>query len=95
MTDQNTRVIFLCSPNNPTGNLLDPAAVLEVVFRISTVSVVLDEAYIDFAPEYSWLNRLDEFPNLIILQTLSKAWGMAGIRLGMAFCQPEIITLVQ
>lgn len=92
-TDQNTRVIFLCSPNNPTGNLLDPAAVLEVVSGFQGI-VVLDEAYIDFAPDHSWLKRLDEFPNLIILQTLSKAWGMAGIRLGMAFGQPEIINLL-
>jgi histidinol-phosphate aminotransferase len=93
LTDEHTRVIFLCSPNNPTGNLLDPTAVLEVITGCRGM-VVLDEAYIDFAPEYSWLKRLDEFPNLIILQTLSKAWGMAGIRLGMAFCQPEVIALL-
>ena len=91
--NENTRVIFLCSPNNPTGNALDEQVILKIVTEFDGM-VVLDEAYIDFAPEYSWLSRLDEFPNLIILQTLSKAWGMAGIRLGMAFSQPEVIGLL-
>jgi histidinol-phosphate aminotransferase len=85
-----TRVIFLCSPNNPSGNLIDSSAIERIVTAFPGI-VVLDEAYIDFAPGHSWLPRLGEHPNLIILQTLSKAWGMAGIRLGMAFCHPEII----
>jgi len=93
LTDEDSRVVFLCSPNNPTGNLLHPADILDIVTGFNGI-VVLDEAYIDFAPAHSWLKRLDEFPNLIILQTLSKAWGMAGIRLGMAFCQPEIVWLL-
>jgi histidinol-phosphate aminotransferase len=93
MVNVNTRVIFLCSPNNPTGNVIDEGVIHKIVKEFNGI-VVLDEAYIDFAPQFSWLSRLDEFPNLIILQTLSKAWGMAGIRLGMAFCQPEIIGLL-
>jgi histidinol-phosphate aminotransferase len=93
MVNQNTRIIFLCSPNNPTGNALDERVIHKIVTEFNGI-VVLDEAYIDFAKEYSWLSRLDKFPNLIILQTLSKAWGMAGIRLGMAFCQPEIVGLL-
>lgn len=85
-----TRLVFLCSPNNPTGNRISSSSIERIVSSFPGI-LVLDEAYIDFAPEYSWLNRLEEFPNLIILQTLSKAWGMAGIRLGMAFCHPEIV----
>jgi histidinol-phosphate aminotransferase len=88
-----TRVIFLCSPNNPSGNLLSPEAVLEVLNGFDG-PVVIDEAYIDFSSRFSWLPRLAEFPNLIILQTLSKAWGMAGIRLGMAFAHPGLIGLL-
>jgi histidinol-phosphate aminotransferase len=91
--NQFTRIIFLCSPNNPTGNAFDERIIHKIVTEFNGI-VVLDEAYIDFAPEYSWLRRLDEFPNLIILQTLSKAWGMAGIRLGIAFCQPVIVGLL-
>jgi histidinol-phosphate aminotransferase len=93
MVNPNTRIIFLCSPNNPTGNVIDEGVIHKIVTEFNGI-VVLDEAYIDFAPEYSWLKRLDEFPNLIILQTLSKAWGMAGIRLGMAFCQSDIVGLL-
>ncbi|MDD3107755.1 MAG: histidinol-phosphate transaminase [Alistipes sp.] len=90
-TDAATRLLFLCSPNNPTGNLL-PAAQVERILRAFHGMVVLDEAYIDFAGwEKSFLHRLDEFPNLIVLQTLSKAWGMAGLRLGLAFAQPVVI----
>jgi len=88
-----TRMIFLCSPNNPTGNALDPGEIVKVI-RGFPGPVVLDEAYIDFAPGRSFLPRLAEFPNLVILQTFSKAWGMAGIRLGMAFADPEIIAVL-
>ncbi|MFB9862094.1 histidinol-phosphate transaminase [Rufibacter immobilis] len=87
---ERTKILFLCSPNNPTGNILDPAAV-EQLIRSFNGLVVVDEAYIDFTDEPSWSTRLDEFPNLMVLQTLSKAWGMAGLRLGMAFASPEII----
>ena len=91
--DENTKLIFLCSPNNPTGNLLEKEAVIEVVKKFNGI-VVLDEAYIDFAPGKSLLKKLSNYPNLVILQTFSKAWGMAGIRLGMAFADPEIISIL-
>ncbi len=85
------KLLFLCSPNNPTGNLLDPAAV-EFLLNNFRGIVVVDEAYIDFAEgATSWSQRLAEFPNLVVLQTLSKAWALAGARLGMAFANPKII----
>ncbi len=87
---QAPKLTFLCSPNNPTANLLhrdDVRAVLEQQQGI----VVVDEAYIDFAPEGSWLFELDHYPHLVVLQTFSKAWGMAGLRLGMAFGHPTVI----
>jgi len=90
--DENTKIIFLCSPNNPTGNCFSPQEVKKVLDGFDGI-VVLDEAYIDFAPDKSWLTRLTQYPNLIILQTFSKAWGMAGIRLGMAFAKYEIINV--
>lgn len=90
--DNHSKIIFLCSPNNPSGNLLNKEEVLKIIRNFSGI-VVLDEAYIDFAPEASWLGELDSYPNLIILQTFSKAWGIAAVRLGMAFASPEIISL--
>ena len=92
-TDANTKLIFLCSPNNPTGNSLDKNAMLELVSRFKGL-IVIDEAYIDFAPGKSFLPEIDNYSNLIILQTFSKAWGMAGIRLGMAFASLEIIGIL-
>ncbi len=91
--DAQTKVIFLCSPNNPSGNLLRKDALCRVLDCFSGI-VVIDEAYIDFAAEASFLGELDRYPNLIVLQTLSKAWGAAGIRLGMAFASPEIIAIL-
>ncbi|MFW5774524.1 MAG: histidinol-phosphate transaminase [Tangfeifania sp.] len=91
--DDDTKMIFLCSPNNPTGNLLDKDAVLYIAEKFNGI-VVLDEAYIDFAPGKSLLAEIENYPNLVILQTFSKAWGMAGIRLGMAFAAPEIISVL-
>jgi histidinol-phosphate aminotransferase len=85
-----TKVIFTCSPNNPTANLLDRSELIRLLKGFDGI-VVIDEAYIDFAQTSSWVSELDNYPNLIVLQTFSKAWGMAGIRLGMAFAQPEII----
>lgn len=85
-----TKAIFICSPNNPTGNLLDKTETIKLLTEFDGL-VVVDEAYIDFSPENSLLPELDTYSNLIVLQTFSKAWGMAGIRLGMAFAQPEII----
>jgi histidinol-phosphate aminotransferase len=90
--DEHTKIIFLCSPNNPTGNCFSPQEVKKTLDEFNGI-VVLDEAYIDFASDKSWLTRLTQYPNLIILQTFSKAWGMAGIRLGMAFAKDEIINV--
>ncbi|MBD8389902.1 histidinol-phosphate transaminase [Dysgonomonas sp. BGC7] len=91
-TDEKTKIIFLCSPNNPTGNLLDTKEIEKTLESFDGI-VVVDEAYIDFASEATWLTRLHKYPNLIILQTFSKAWGLAAVRLGMAFASPEIIKL--
>ena len=91
--DSHTKLIFLCSPNNPTGNELDMDAMLRIIRSFEGI-VVVDEAYIDFSSRESLLNRLDEFPNLIVLQTFSKAWGMAAVRLGMAFASPDILAFL-
>ncbi|MDR0835866.1 MAG: histidinol-phosphate transaminase [Tannerella sp.] len=88
--DSNTKVIFLCSPNNPTGNVLKKEEMLKILNGFEGI-VVIDEAYIDFCPEDSWLPKLDTYPHLIVLQTFSKAWGMASVRCGMAFASEEII----
>jgi len=90
-TDNHTKLIFLCSPNNPTGNLLNKDEIRKVLSAFNGI-VIIDEAYIDFSEKDSWISELGKYPNLIILQTLSKAWGMAAVRLGMAFASPEIIT---
>jgi len=89
--DKHTKVIFLCSPNNPTGNTLNHDEVYKILNRFGGI-VIIDEAYIDFAPEMSWLPSLNEYPNMIILQTFSKAWGLASVRCGMAFASEEIIS---
>jgi histidinol-phosphate aminotransferase len=88
--DKHTKVIFLCSPNNPTGNSLKRAEIEKIVTGFNGI-VVIDEAYIDFSKEPSWLASLDQYPNIIVLQTFSKAWGMAALRCGMAFASEEII----
>ena len=88
-----TKIIFLCSPNNPTGNALDSLEMLRIINGFDGL-VVVDEAYIDFCPEKSLLPELDKYPNLVILQTFSKAWGMAGLRLGMAFASELIIDVL-
>ena len=90
LAHSSAKIVFLCSPNNPTGNLLDPAAVEQVLRRFRGL-VVVDEAYGDFAGVPSWTARLAEFPNLVVLQTFSKAWGLAGLRLGVAYAAPDII----
>ena len=89
-TDKHTKIIFLCSPNNPSGNLLNREEMLKVIEGFNGI-VVVDEAYVDFAEEPSWLEDLDKYPNLIVLQTFSKAWGLASIRCGMAFASEDII----
>ena len=90
--DAHTKLMFLCSPNNPTGNDLNHDEIEKLLKEFDGL-VVLDEAYIDFSEAPSFLARLDEFPNLIVLQTFSKAWGCAAIRLGMAFASEDIIAL--
>ena len=90
--DERTKLLWICSPNNPTGNVF-PAREIERLLREFPGMVLLDEAYIDFASKPGFLSRLDEFPNLIILQTLSKAWGMAGLRLGLAFAAEPVAEL--
>lgn len=88
-----TKLIFLCSPNNPTANYLDETAIRHIIENFQGI-VVLDEAYIDFSAHRGFLPELHSYPNLIILQTFSKAWGLAGVRLGMAFAHSSIIELM-
>jgi histidinol-phosphate aminotransferase len=90
--DEHTKIIWLCSPNNPTGNSLDRDEMMKVVEGFDGI-VIVDEAYIDFAQQLSLRQELPTHPNLIILQTMSKAWGSAAIRLGMAFASKEIIAI--
>jgi histidinol-phosphate aminotransferase len=91
--DEQTKIIFLCSPNNPTGNCLNREDI-EIVLNNFNGLVVIDEAYINFSRQRSFIPELTEYPNLVILQTLSKAWGLAGLRIGMAFAAPEIIEVM-
>jgi len=91
--DAHSKILFLCSPNNPTGNSFSNESV-EVLLNNFKGIVVLDEAYIDFSSQKSWLKRLNEFPNLVITQTFSKAYGMAGVRLGICYASEEIITIL-
>ena len=88
--DANTKLIWLCSPNNPTGNSLSTDRIKNIIGRFDGI-VVLDEAYTDFSAYPSFLSELHNYPNLVILQTFSKAWGSAGVRLGMAFADKQII----
>jgi histidinol-phosphate aminotransferase len=91
--DENTKIIFLCSPNNPTGNSFSDEKVAYLLKNFNGL-VVIDEAYIDFSQKESWVNKLDEYPNLIITQTLSKAYGLAGIRLGICYASAEVISVL-
>ena len=93
LDDSNVKLIFICSPNNPTGNLLRSSEIEEIINRFSGI-VVIDEAYIDFADAQSWNTRLSEFPNLIVTQTFSKARGLAAARLGIAYSNSEIVSLL-
>lgn len=90
--DDNTKLIWLCSPNNPTGNSLSVDKIKSIIERFDGI-VVLDEAYIDFSSHPSFLGELHSYPNLVVLQTFSKAWGSAGVRLGMAFADKPIIDI--
>ncbi len=92
LVDANTKIIWLCSPNNPTGNALRHEDI-ETVLNNFTGLVVLDEAYINFSRYRSFIPALQEYPNLVVMQTLSKAWGLAGLRLGMAFASEAVIAV--
>jgi len=89
-TDENTKLIFLCSPNNPTGNSLNREDIQFVLNNFNGI-VVIDEAYIDFSKQKNFISELKKCPNLVVLQTLSKAWGLAGLRIGIAFASQQII----
>jgi len=89
---EQTKLLFICSPNNPTGNDIELSTIETLLQKFQGI-VVVDEAYIDFSNQSSCLEWLDRYDNLVVLQTFSKAWGMAGIRLGMAFSHPQIIAL--
>jgi histidinol-phosphate aminotransferase len=91
--DDNTKMIFLCSPNNPTGNSFSEESVTTLLDHFNGL-IVIDEAYIDFSEKESWLRKLEQYPNLIITQTLSKAYGLAGIRLGICYASAEIISVL-
>lgn len=93
IADSNSKLLFLCSPNNPTGNSFEARSIERLIKEFKGI-VVIDEAYIDFSNEESWASRLGDFPNLIVTQTLSKAYGMAGIRLGICYASEEIISVL-
>ena len=89
-----TKLIWLCSPNNPSGNLLKADAIRAILDAATHSLVIVDEAYIDFADTPSWTGELDKYPNLVVLQTFSKAWGLAGLRLGMCFASEDLIRVL-
>jgi histidinol-phosphate aminotransferase len=91
--DANTKIIWICSPNNPTGNSINRIDI-ETVLNNFTGIVVIDEAYINFAQQKSFVQELADYPNLVVMQTFSKAWGLAGLRLGMAFASLSIIEIM-
>ena len=93
VVDACSKILFLCSPNNPSGNSFSDDAVVKLLKNFKGL-VVIDEAYIDFSKKESWLNRLSDYPTLIITQTLSKAYGLAGIRLGICYASEEIIAVL-
>jgi|KBSMisStandDraft_5_1062788.scaffolds.fasta_scaffold52113_2 histidinol-phosphate aminotransferase len=93
--DANTKIVFLCSPNNPTGNAMAPEAIEELLVALSERAlVVVDEAYIEFSGDRSLTTELTRFPNLVVLRTLSKAYGLAGARVGSLIAAPEIVALL-
>ena len=93
VADKQSKILFLCSPNNPSGNSFTKELVEELLTKFKGL-VVIDEAYIDFSEQDSWLGSLEKFPNLVITQTLSKAYGLAGIRLGVCYASKEIIKVL-
>ena len=93
VADSNSKLLFICSPNNPTGNAFQKKGIKELLESFNGL-VVVDEAYIDFSNDESWVNELNQYPNLIVTQTLSKAYGLAGIRLGICYASEEIIGIL-
>ena len=93
-TNSKTKAVFICSPNNPTGNAFDPIKIEELLQKFKGI-VVIDEAYVDFYDGESWIHKLESYPNLIVTQTLSKAYGMAGIRLGACYASATIINILK
>lgn len=91
--NKESKLLFICSPNNPTGNSISTKKIQQLLNSFSGL-VVIDEAYIDFSSEQSWVSKLSEYPNLVVTQTLSKAYGMAGIRLGICIASEQIITVL-
>ena len=90
-SDKNLKLIFICSPNNPTGNVMKTEDI-EFILKDFNGIVLIDEAYIDFCDQPSFIQKISEYPNLIVIQTLSKAWGLAGIRLGIGYMNEEILS---
>ncbi|MDH5476603.1 MAG: histidinol-phosphate transaminase, partial [Cyclobacteriaceae bacterium] len=93
LVDSTYKVLFLCSPNNPTGNLINENDIEYLLHKFRGI-VIIDEAYIDFSASTSWINRIERYSNLIVSQTFSKAWGLAGARVGVAYASKEIIQLM-
>jgi len=91
--DSTTKIIFLCSPNNPTANSFSDESVIQLLENFKGL-IVIDEAYIDFSEKESWMSKLDKYPNLVITQTLSKAYGLAGIRLGICYASAAVISVL-
>ncbi len=92
--DKQTKMIWVCSPNNPSGNLIAAASIFSLLEQYPNKIIVVDEAYIDFAKEVSFTKYLNKYENLVVLQTFSKAWGMAGLRVGMAFADAALIKVI-
>ncbi len=90
---EGAKLLFICSPNNPTGNNLRQDDIKKLVEEFNGI-VIIDEAYIDFSPQKSWVSLINEHPNIVVLQTLSKAWGLASVRLGMAFANKELVKIL-
>ena len=88
-----TKIIWICSPNNPSGNVMQGKDIETILENFHGI-VVVDEAYIDFTNSPSWLHRLDSYPNLVVLQTFSKSWGLAGLRIGMCFASKELVHIL-
>ncbi len=91
--DSNSKLMFICSPNNPSGNLLNRESIVQLLVNFNGI-IIIDEAYIDFSDEPSFIRQIGKYDNLIVLQTLSKAWGLAGLRMGMAFTNEYILALL-